>query len=957
MRKVIFSSIFVVSTFFFHSHTSAQTLMINEVSQGDSGNREYVEFVVVDNTIPYNCGNTAPPCIDIRGWIFDDNSGYHGTGGVASGAVRFSMNDLWACVPLGTIIVVYNNLDPNPLMPSDDLSMADGNCRILAPINDNALFESNPTTPGAIACSYPPTGWVPGGNWNYTVLANGGDCARIVNLAGCEVFSVCWGTNNLNTQIYFAGGATVGNSATKTVYYFNGGSPNTQANWSIGCTDIVACGVQDQTPGYANNAANQVYIGQFNNNCSPIPPIVATAAVDNDAACICNGQATASGSGSIPGYTYQWYDAAFVFIGQTTATATNLCAGTYNVIVTSLIGCSDTAQITITNTGSVSLSVNSESICAGESTTLTGTPSIGGGTFLWTPSGSTNTSITVSPVGTTNYTVDYQLGTCTESAISTVTVNPNPVINPGPNQTVCQGTNVTLTAMNGTSYVWDNGVTNGTPFTPPIGTTTYTVIGTNAIGCSGTATVNVTVNPSPTVTVNSPTICEGQNATINAVPSASGGTYSWTPGGNTSSSITVSPTGTATYTVTYTLTGCSSSAASWITVNPSPVIIAGGDLFVCEGQGVVLQAQGAVSYVWDNGITNGVGFTPPLGTSTYTVIGTDANGCTGTDIVNVYVSPTATVTVNSTSICAGQSTTLTAAPSSGGGTFSWSTGGTNGSSLTVSPSSSTSYTVTYSLNGCNASATGTVTVNPAPNINAGNDLSLCLGQTAVLTATGGTSYVWTNGITNGTTFTPPLGTISYTVTGTNANGCTSTDVVSITVSSLPTANASFTPTTGTAPLLVDFTNLSSGATSYVWNFGNGQTATTPTASNVSTTYPVGTYTILLTAIYGGCTTVWTGTIVVLEPDPSVIIVPNVFTPNNDQINDFFFIQSENLVSLEGSIINRWGNVMMEFDSINFTWDGRVHGDAALEGTYFIVYRGVGMDEKEYNGHTFFELLR
>ena len=58
---------------------------MNEVSNGPSGNKEYVEFIVIDTVVAYNCNSSNPPCIDIRGWIFDDNSGYHGSGGVAGG--------------------------------------------------------------------------------------------------------------------------------------------------------------------------------------------------------------------------------------------------------------------------------------------------------------------------------------------------------------------------------------------------------------------------------------------------------------------------------------------------------------------------------------------------------------------------------------------------------------------------------------------------------------------------------------------------------------------------------------------------------------------------------------------------------------------------------------------------------------------------------------------------------
>jgi hypothetical protein len=279
---------------------SAQSLIMNEVSQGTSGSMEYVEFVVVDTALAYNCAATTPPTIDIRGWIFDDNSGYHGTGGIAGGAVRFSFNSTWAAVPLGTIILIYNDATPDPSIPAADLNMNDGNCRIVAPISNTTLFESNLTTPGAVACSYPTTGWTPGGNWNNTLLANTGDCARIVNLAGCEVFSVCYGNVNLNTQIYFAAGAELVNDHRNTVYYFNGVNPSQQVNWSIGCTDNETvldanqCGANFQTPGAPNNAANAAFIGQFNNNCQPILPMAASNTPTN---LVCNNGSNGSANG------------------------------------------------------------------------------------------------------------------------------------------------------------------------------------------------------------------------------------------------------------------------------------------------------------------------------------------------------------------------------------------------------------------------------------------------------------------------------------------------------------------------------------------------------------------------------------------------------------------------------------------------------------------------------------
>ncbi|MFN6013209.1 MAG: hypothetical protein ACK47F_00785, partial [Flavobacteriales bacterium] len=209
MRKNLLLSFFII---FLSEWSIGQTLIINEVSNGPAGNQEYVEFVVVSDAVTYDCNASTPPCIDIRGWIFDDNSGYHSVGqGVAPGAVRFANIPFWSCLPLGTIIVIYNNAETNTSISGPDVSMADGNCRLIVPLNDPAYFEFNATTPGDIACSYPVVGWGTDSSPTWagnTALANTGDCARIVDLSGCEVFSVCYASADSNNLIYFASGGS-----------------------------------------------------------------------------------------------------------------------------------------------------------------------------------------------------------------------------------------------------------------------------------------------------------------------------------------------------------------------------------------------------------------------------------------------------------------------------------------------------------------------------------------------------------------------------------------------------------------------------------------------------------------------------------------------------------------------------------------------------------------------------
>jgi len=778
----------IVFTFIFFN-VKSQTLIMNEVSNGPAGNQEYVEFVVVSNAVTYTCTNLTPPCIDIRGWIFDDNSGYHGTSGVAAGAVRFSQNPIWACIPLGTIILIYNNADRNLAIPPDDLSMSDGNCTIIAPLN-STLFESNVTTPGAIACSYPATGWTPGGNWNNTLLANVGDCARIVDLGGCEVFSVCWATDNLNNLIYFNSGG----SGSQNVWYFNGGNPTLQANWTEGSASPSP---GDQTPGAPNNAANAAYIAQFNNGCAPITQPTVTA-VPVNAGCTCNGSATASTSGSIGGYTYVWYDASMTPIGQTSATATGLCAGVYNVISTSLIGCTATTSVTGQTTSSISVSpgstttysvtytlagcsgtnngivtvkplptvtVNSPTICAGQTATLTAN---GATTYTWN-TGFTVNPLTVSPTTNTNFTVTGTTNGCTNTAVSNVSVTSFPTVTVN-SPVICAGQTATLTANGATTYTWNTGSTVNPLTVSPTINTNFTVTGTTN-GCTNTAVSNVSVTSLPTVTVNSPMICSGQTATLTANGAA---TYAWNTG-STSNLLTVSPTSSTNFTVTGTTNGCTNTTVSNVFVTPVPTVTVNSPV-ICAGQTPTLTANGATTYFWNTGSTANPLTVSPTTNTNFTVTGT-TNGCTNTAVSNVVFNSNPTVTVNPPIICSGQSATLTA---SGASSYVWDTGAST-NTIVVSPTSTTNYTVLGASTGCTSTVVASLTVNPLPTVTV-NSLSICIGQTATITANGANTYVWNTGSTTNPLIVSPTTNTNFTVTGTT-NGCTNTAVAIISVRS------------------------------------------------------------------------------------------------------------------------------------------------------------------------------
>jgi gliding motility-associated-like protein len=545
---------------------------------------------------------------------------------------------------------------------------------------------------------------------------------------------------------------------------------------------------------------------------NPLPVVNA----GNDVS-ICVGASislTASGATS-----YSWLPG-----GQTTATinVTPVATTTYTVTGTTS-GCTatDAVVVTVNPLPTVNAGVD-QTICIGASVTLSGA---GASTYSWNNGVSNGVSFT--PSATTTYTLT---GTDANGCVNTdqvlVTVNPLPTVNAGMDQTICAGTSVTLAGSGASTYTWDNGISNGVAFAPS-STTTYTVTGTDVNGCINTDQVVVTVNPLPLVNAGADvSICVGGSTTL----TASGGTsFSWSPGGQTTASITVSPAAATTYTVTGTSLGCTATDAITVTILSNAAINAGPDVAICTGASTILTATGGVTYSWNNGLGNGNGFSvAPAATTTYTVVGTDASGCTGTDAVTITVNPLPTVNAGlDQTICAGTSVTLNGA---GAASYTWDNGVTNGVSFV--PSSTTTYTLTGTTLGCTNTDQVTVTVNPLPTVNAGLDQTICAGVSVTLSGSGAATYTWNNGVTNGVAFAPAA-TTTYTVTGTSAAGCINTDQVVVTVNPLPTVNAGVDQTICVG---ASVTLSGSGAATYTWN--NGVTNGVAFAPVATTTYTV-----------------------------------------------------------------------------------------------------------------------
>jgi gliding motility-associated-like protein len=521
----------------------------------------------------------------------------------------------------------------------------------------------------------------------------------------------------------------------------------------------------------------------------------------------------ASGTGDIPSFTA-------TNTGTTPITSTITVTPTAN----SCTGTATTFTITVNPTPAVTVPADIE-VCAGGSvpaTTFSST--VTGTTYDWT---NDNTTIGLAAGGSgdiagftavnsggapiiATITVTPTANGCPGTPSTyTITVNPNPTATASSN-TPCEGETLNLSSSGGSSYNWSgpNGFSNTTqnPAIPSVTLSaagTYTVTVTNtSTGCSATDDVIVTVNSLPNASAgNDQSICSGQVATLTAT---GGGTYAWNAVDFTPT-INVSPAATTTYVVTVTSTqGCSATDDVTVTVNPLPTADAGDDASVCSGNSTQLTANGGDTYAWapsaglDNAnINNPVA--SPTNTTIYFVTITDANGCSDYDSVTVNIFPQPNAFAgNDTSVCESQSVTLSA---SGGTVYNWSSGETT-SSITVSPASTSTYTVTVAnSDGCSTTDDVSVSIDPVPVVTLSSDPGnqIYIGQDITITANPSSysSYYFYNDSTD--LYNGPVNFIELnSIIGTDTifvvasqNGCTSeADSIIIEIKKIPNA---FTP--------------------------------------------------------------------------------------------------------------------------------------------------------------------
>lgn len=722
--------------------------------------------------------------------------------------------------------------------------------------SSNATFpgySSNPVAAGAqgldfFVAQFDKTS----GNANWVRSEQGPNDEEGTSITSDTANTICV-SGYFKSSLSFNGGPTIVSTGNQEIFVAN--YSTTGFNW----VKQAGANGNDIPHGISANSFGDVYVGgEYENNAafdsniltSDSPPNIFIAKIGclplsydtilSPPQTVCSSQIpnTLNGStptGSTPPYTYLWQQspnnstwspasgtnnaqnysppalAANTYYRRLVSTSGN-CAG--SLTSTSVLISVDQAP-TLANAGSdQTLCRNTATLTANNPGTGTGTWSLISGTGTITSVNSPSTTLTSLGTGINSFVWSISNGVCPAST-DTVKIKVNPTPSVTANTTgsvVCAGTNVTLTGSGANSYTWTGGVTNGVAFAPS-STQTYSVTGTDINGCSNTATITVTVNSLPAVTANasSTAVCNGQSITLTG---GGANTYTWSSG--VTNGIAFTPSSTQTYTVNGTdLNGCVNSATKTITVNSLPTVTANATATViCNGQTVTLTGGGANTYTWTNGVTNGTAFTP-TSTQTYTVTGTDINGCTGSAVKTVTVNPTPSVTANATAtvVCNGTNVTLTGA---GANTYSWTGGIINGVPFT--PSSTQTYTVTGTdANGCTNSAIKTITVNTLPSVTANaTSTVVCSGQSVTLSGGGASTYTWSGAITNGVAFTPSS-TQTYTVTGTDINGCINSATKTITVNSLPSLTVTASSNLVCSGNPVTLTAV--GANTYTWTGG------------------------------------------------------------------------------------------------------------------------------------------
>ena len=722
------------------------------------------------------------------------------------------------------------------------------------------------------------------------------------------------------------------------------------------------------------------------------PPLLTSTAVSSDSI-TCNGandgSASAIPSGGTSPYSFQW---DINTAGQTDSTATGLISGTYTVTVTDVNGCTSVSNVTITQPVSLSTTISSPTVTGGYNITCNGANdglasaiSTGGTTpysYQWDATTGNQTDSTATGLGDGTYSVTttdangctaIQSIILTEPGVMTLLLN-SFTFNGGYNISCYDSADgsIDLTVSGGTSpfnYQWSNSDTTEDITNLPTGT--YIVTVTDANGCVSIR-IDSLIQPTPlSASSTSPTINGGYNvscigATDGSIDlTVSGGvtsyTYFWSNGENTED---ISNLGAGTYTVTITdANGCIATASDTLIAPDSVMALtlslstaAGGYNITCNGATngsidlAITNGTPAYSYLWSNSATTED--VSGIGAGIYTVTVTDANGCTQNITDTITEPPLLVASLLANAYAGGYNITcngvadgsidLTVSGGVAGFTYNWSTSETTED---MSGLNAGSYSVTVTdTNSCVASTNIDLLEPQILSLSVGWIDENCSGGqpgSASVSISGGTAaytYLWSDGQIG--TVASGLLSGTYTVTVTDANGCTDTTSVNI---------REVSPIEISIAVIHEIEFWENGEATvvpagsyvpYTYEWSNGQTD--PIATGLS----AGTYYITVTDD-NGCSVSDTATIKRLLSD---ITIPTAFTPDGDGVNDVWEIDNIHLYpNSTVDVYNRWGGLLFTSDGYQVPWDGTArNGNPLPIGAYYYVI-DLGNEDNPFTG--------
>jgi len=630
---------------------------------------------------------------------------------------------------------------------------------------------------------------------------------------------------------------------------------------------------------------------------------------------------------------------------------------TYNVVVTDTTnGCVKDTSTTVYVNPLPQLTITQPSaICLFDSITFIVNSDLPS-TYLWTPSNTFDSTLTVSPAPpgqlyTYNVVVTDTVNSCINDTSTTVYVNPLPQLTITPSTSICYGDSITISATTDlpSDIYWytPDTIHNSTVTLYPDSTGyTYTYVSyaiDSVNGCKNFDTMTVFIMPKPILTI-SPTYFMCPYETINvSVLSSIPVTYLWTPGNVTDSSFLFHPNVSDTtyfYTVIGTSAdGCKDTTSTVILIYPEiNVSITPVNPAICLNDSITLTGHGAITYNWYNPnsfSTDSIVTLSPDSTTNYSLIGTSIYQCKDTINTMLIVYPLPTFNIAGYKpLCKGDVTSpyvinqfdTTAS-------YLWLPVNLTGSSVTLSPQDTTTYNViSTDTNSCHYTVTFSITVDTLPIAHITGISPICYGETINLEASGGTSFLWTpdNITTQILTDTPDsASTYLYTLIA-QSTICFDTTTFSLLVNPKPV----LTLTSDTTLIIGQNVQLNvSGANIYDWSPINDLSCIDCNSPLVQPNYTI-EYCVIGTNTFNCSDTACVS--ITVDKECGEVFVPSGFSPNNDGENEVLYVYGKCVKSMEFKIFNRWGERVFETTHPDIGWDGSFRGKP-LDTDVFVYY--------------------